>query len=57
MTNFSEKNYLYCNKASNVEQVNDIEIIHVLHYKVALLMRRRSERGTKICRQKLFRKI
>lgn len=57
MTNFSEKNYLYCNKASNVEQVNNIEIIHVLHDKVALLMRRSSERGTKIRRQKLFRKI
>ena len=41
MRNFSDKNYLYYSKASNIEKV---EIFHAL--KVALLMRRHSERGT-----------
>ena len=41
----------FCN--SNIEKV---EILHVLHDKVALLMRRRSERrGTKNCHQFLER--
>ena len=39
-----KKNYLYYSKASNTENV---EIFHSLHDKVALLTRRRSERGTR----------
>ena len=53
--NFSQKNYLYCsNKASNTENV---EIFHGLHDKVALLMRRRSERGTRNRHQNIFGKV
>ena len=50
-----KKNYLYCsNKASNIENV---EIFHGLHDKVALLMRRRSERGTRNRHQNIFGKV
>ena len=39
---------------SNIEKV---EILHLLHDKVALLMRKHSERGTRNCHQKGFRKV
>ena len=42
----------FCN--TNIEKV---EILHVLHAKVALLMRRRSELGTRNCHQIIFRKV
>ena len=42
----------FCN--TNIEKV---EILHVLHDKIALLMRRRSERGTRNCHQRLLRKV
>ena len=42
----------FCN--SNIEKV---EILHVLHNKVALLMRKHSEWGTRNCHQKSFRKV
>ena len=34
-----------------------VEIFHVLRNKVALLMRRRSEQGTRNCHQPIFRKV
>ena len=42
----------FCN--TNIEK---IEILHVLHDTVALLMRRRSERGARNCHQIIFRKF
>ena len=42
----------FCN--TNIEKV---EILHVLHDKVALLIRRRSERGTRNCHQRVCRKV
>ena len=42
----------FCN--SNIGKVY---ILHVLHDKVALLMRRRYERGTRNCHQNSFRKV
>ena len=41
----SEKNYLHYNLHTNI---NKVEMFHVLHNKVAVLMRRRSEQGTKV---------
>ena len=49
-----EKNYLYYSKASNTENG---EIFHGLHNKVALLMRRLSERETRNRHQKNFEKV
>ena len=43
---------LFCN--TNIEKV---EILHVLHGKIALLMRERSEQGTRNCHQIIFRKV
>ena len=40
-------------KYTNIEKVD----IFILHDKVALLMRRRSERGTRNCQQSIFRKF
>ena len=49
---FREKIFvLWCTNIENVE------ILHVLHYKVALLMRKRSEWGTKNIHQIIFRKV
>ena len=42
----------FCN--NNIEKV---EILHVLHDKVALLMRRNSERRTRNCHQIIFGKV
>ena len=42
---------MYYSKASNTENV---KIFHGLHDKVALMMRRRSERGTRNRHQKIF---
>ena len=52
--NFSVKSYLHYSKTNNIGKV---EIFHVLHDKVALLMKRRYERGTKNSHQKIFRKV
>ena len=45
------KNYLYYSKTSNIENV---KIFHGLHDKVALMMRIRSERGTRNGHQRFF---
>ena len=37
--------------------IEKVEILHVLHNKVALLMRRRSEPGTRNCHQIIFRRV
>ena len=52
--NFSVKSYLHYSKTNNIGKV---EIFHVLHDKVALLMKRRYEHGTKNSHQKIFRKV
>ena len=49
-----KKSDSYYSKASNTENV---EIFHGLHDKVALLMRRRSERGTRNRHQNIFGKV
>ena len=54
MKNLSERSCLYYRKTSNIEKV---EIIHVLHNKVTLLMRRRSEQGTRNCHKNIFRNV
>ena len=42
----------FCNS-----KIEKFEILHVLHDKVALLMRKHSEWGTRNCHQKSFRKV
>ena len=45
---------LYVLQCPNMEKV---EIFHVLHHKVALLMRRRSEQRTRNRHQRIFGKV
>ena len=45
---------LFASKYTNTEKV---EIFHVLHNQGALLMKRRSEWGTRNCHQVIFRKV
>ena len=45
---------LFVSKYTNTEKV---EIFHVLHNQGALLMKRRSEWGTRNCHQVIFRKV
>ena len=44
-------------KAFRNTNIEKVEILYVLHDKVTLLRRRRSERGTRNCHQRMFRKV